>query len=103
MFLVDTQVHIWKDETPDRPWIAGARERMKKNGHRTEAFSYEECLEMMDEAGVDRVIIVPPSWEGDRIDYALDFWHRGDRDELLALDALARTRLRRREPKTGFV
>jgi predicted TIM-barrel fold metal-dependent hydrolase len=27
---------------------------------------------MMDEAGVDRAIIVPPSWEGDRNDYALD-------------------------------
>src|SRR5215467_8340670 len=29
-------------------------------------------LPMMDEAGVDRVIIVPPSWEGDRIDYGLE-------------------------------
>lgn len=72
MFIVDTQVHIWKDETPDRPWIAGARERMKLNGHRTEAFTFEECLENMDAAGVDRVLIVPPSWEGDRIDYALE-------------------------------
>jgi len=26
----------------------------------------------MNEAGVDRVVIVPPSWEGDRNDYALD-------------------------------
>ena len=25
---------------------------------------------MMDEAGVDRAVIVPPSWAGDRIDYA---------------------------------
>ena len=72
MFIVDTQVHIWKDEAPDRPWIKGARERMKLNGHRTEAFSHQECLELMDEAGVDRAIIVPPSWEGDRIDYALE-------------------------------
>ncbi|MFN0089198.1 MAG: hypothetical protein ACKVWR_02860 [Acidimicrobiales bacterium] len=30
----------------------------------------------------------------DRIDYAVDFWRRGGRDELLALDALARGRLR---------
>ena len=72
MFIVDSQVHIWKEETPDRPWIPGARERMKLNGHRTEAFSYEECLELMDEAGVDRAFIVPPSWEGDRINYALE-------------------------------
>jgi predicted TIM-barrel fold metal-dependent hydrolase len=26
----------------------------------------------MDEAGVDRAVIVPPSWVGDRIDYALE-------------------------------
>ena len=26
----------------------------------------------MDEAGADRALIVPPSWEGDRIDYALE-------------------------------
>src|SRR5262249_15631193 len=51
MFIVDSQVHIWKEETPDRPWIPGARERMKLNGHRTEAFTYEECLELMDGAG----------------------------------------------------
>ncbi|MDE2261710.1 MAG: amidohydrolase [Gammaproteobacteria bacterium] len=72
MFIVDTQVHIWKEETPDRPWLPGARARMKLNGHREEAFSYEECLQLMDEAGVSRVLIVPPSWEGDRVDYALE-------------------------------
>jgi predicted TIM-barrel fold metal-dependent hydrolase len=72
MFIADSQVHIWKEETPDRPWIAGARERMRLNGHRSEPFTYEECLENMDAAGVDRVAIVPPSWEGDRIDYGTE-------------------------------
>jgi predicted TIM-barrel fold metal-dependent hydrolase len=72
VFIVDTQVHIWKEETPDRPWIPGARERMRLNGHREEAFTYQECIDLMDEAGVDRVLIVPPSWEGDRIDYAME-------------------------------
>jgi hypothetical protein len=43
---------------------------MRLNGHREEAFTYQECLELMDEAGVNRVLIAPPSWEGDRIDYA---------------------------------
>lgn len=71
MFVVDSQVHLWLDESPDRPWVKGARERLIKNGHRTDAFTYEECLEHMDKAGVDRVMIVPGSWEGDRIDYAL--------------------------------
>ena len=28
MSIVDSQIHIWKEETPDRPWIPGARERM---------------------------------------------------------------------------
>lgn len=72
MFIVDSQVHIWKEESPDRPWIPGARERMKLNGHRLEPFTYEECIELMDAAGVDRALILPPSWEGDRIDYALE-------------------------------
>lgn len=72
MFIVDSQVHLWLDESPERPWLPGARERMIKNGHRTEAFTYQECLQLMDEAGVDRVMIVPGSWEGDRIDYALE-------------------------------
>lgn len=72
MFVVDTQIHIWKEETPDRPWVPGARERIRLNGHREDPFSYEEALELMDEAGVNRALILPPSWEGDRIDYALE-------------------------------
>jgi predicted TIM-barrel fold metal-dependent hydrolase len=72
MFIVDSQVHIWKDETAERPWIKGARERMALNGHRLEAFSYEECIGLMNEAGVNRALILPPSWEGDRVDYALE-------------------------------
>ena len=72
MFIVNSQVHIWKEETPDRPWIKGARERMRLNGHREEAFTYQECVALMDEAGVNRALILPPSWEGDRTDYALE-------------------------------
>ena len=37
-----------------------------------EPFSIEQLAPMMDEAGVDRAVIVPPSWEGDRNDYALE-------------------------------
>ena len=54
MFIVDSQVHSWREETPDRPWVPGARERMRLNGHREEAFTYQECLKLMDEAGVNR-------------------------------------------------
>ena len=34
--------------------------------------TYPDMLKTMDRVGVDRVIIVPPSWEGDRNDYALE-------------------------------
>jgi predicted TIM-barrel fold metal-dependent hydrolase len=37
-----------------------------------EPFGYDKLLPMMNEAGVDRVVIVPPSWEGERNDYALE-------------------------------
>jgi predicted TIM-barrel fold metal-dependent hydrolase len=72
MFIADSQVHIWLPEGPDRPWVPGARERIRKNGHREDPFSFEECLGLMDEAGVDRCMLLPPSWEGDRIDYSLE-------------------------------
>jgi len=76
MFIVDSQVHIWKAQSPQRPWVAHGRERMMSQGHKMEEFTYGECLRLMDEAGVKRVILVPPSWEGDRIDYALEACER---------------------------
>src|SRR5262249_57430875 len=40
--------------------------------HIPRPFSYYELLARMDEAGVDRVVIVPPSWEGYRNEYAME-------------------------------
>ena len=37
-----------------------------------EPFTIERLVPMMDEAGVDRAVIIPPSWPGDRNDYALE-------------------------------
>ena len=37
-----------------------------------EPFGFERLHTMMDEAGVDRVMLVPPSWEGERNDYAAE-------------------------------
>jgi predicted TIM-barrel fold metal-dependent hydrolase len=37
-----------------------------------EPFGYERLHAMMDEAGVNRVMLVPPSWEGERNDYAAE-------------------------------
>lgn len=63
--IVDAQVHFWKANTPDWPWVPGARPQLP------EPFTIERALPLMDEAGVDRVIIVPPTLN-DRNDYALE-------------------------------
>jgi L-fuconolactonase len=66
MLIVDSQVHIWAASTPERPWPA------RHSPHRPEPFSADDLLNEMNAAGVDAVIIVPPGWEGDRNDLALD-------------------------------
>ena len=65
--IIDSQVHIWAPETPERPWIQGGAARAQLS----EPFGYEDLLVLMNQAGVDRAILVPPSWEGDRVDFAL--------------------------------
>ena len=67
MLIVDAQVHIWGANTPQRRWPAG-----RSSPHRAQPFSKDDLLKEMDAAGVARVVIVPPSWEGDRNDLALE-------------------------------
>ncbi|MET4326521.1 putative TIM-barrel fold metal-dependent hydrolase [Bradyrhizobium sp. i1.15.2] len=63
--IVDSQVHLWPASTPERPWLPGAKPQLP------EPFIIERVIPLMDEAGVDRVVIVPPaSLEGERVDYA---------------------------------
>ena len=68
MLIVDSQVHIWGADTPDRPWRPGGAVQAQKPYPVTK----DMLLAAMDEAGVARVVIVPPSWEGDRNDLALE-------------------------------
>lgn len=68
MIIVDSQVHIWGADTPDRPWPPGRAAQAQKPYPVTR----DMLLTAMDEAGVNRVVIVPPSWEGDRNDLALE-------------------------------
>ncbi len=63
--IVDAQVHLWKADSPDYPWEPGAKPQLP------EPFTVERALGLMDEAGVDRVVIVPPALN-DRNDYALE-------------------------------
>jgi len=72
MLIVDSQVHIWAADTPERPWPAGQAAR----AHQPTPLTAENLLEKMDAAGVARAILVPPSWEGDRNDVALAAAHR---------------------------
>ena len=75
MMIADSQVHLWGDETPDRPWIPGGQERLRHMGHLT-SLGPDFLIGQMDEAGIDRAVIVPPTWDRDRIDVALQAWRR---------------------------
>jgi len=66
--VIDSQVHIWAANTPERPWVKG----MEGRAHLPEPLGAEKLLTWMDEAGVDAAILVPPSLEGDRNDLSLD-------------------------------
>ena len=68
MLIVDAQIHLWAADTPDRPWPPGGAQRAQKPYPVTK----DMALAGMNEAGVDRAVIVPPSWEGERNDVALE-------------------------------
>ena len=68
MDIVDSQVHLWGADTPDRPWPPGRASQAQK----PYPVDKESLLLQMDLAGVRRIVLVPPSWEGDRNDLALD-------------------------------
>ena len=64
--IVDAQAHLWTAETDDWKWVPGRKPQLP------EPFTIDKLVPMMDEAGVDRAVIVPPSWPGDRNDYAIE-------------------------------
>ena len=53
MLIADSQVHIWLDNSPERPWAGG-------KAHQQGALTAERLFSAMNEAGVDRAILVPP-------------------------------------------
>ena len=64
--IVDAQVHVWKAELADWPWIPGLKPQM------LEPLTIEKLVPLMDKAGVDRAVIIPPDWPGYRNDYGLE-------------------------------
>lgn len=68
MTIIDAQVHVWPPESPERRYVT----QDASKPHRPIPLTYDRLLEEMKTAGVDRAILVPPSWEGYRNDYALE-------------------------------
>jgi predicted TIM-barrel fold metal-dependent hydrolase len=68
MHIVDSQVHIWGADTADRPWPPGRAQEAQK----PYPISKETLLFQMDLARVTGMVLVPPSWEGERNDLALE-------------------------------
>ena len=69
MLIADAQVHVWAANTPERPWASGTRP------HRANPLTSEDLLREMNAAGVDRVVIVPPSLDGNRNDLSVAAAH----------------------------
>lgn len=69
--IIDAQVHVWRPESADRPWPAGGRE-WAATSHRSEPITGDGLLAEMAAAGVDRAVLVPPFFEGNRNGYALE-------------------------------
>lgn len=67
MLIVDSQVHVWAADRPDRRWPPPAH-GLKPAPHRDVPITADSLLTDMQGAGVDRALLVPPSWEGERND-----------------------------------
>ena len=63
--IIDSQVHVWKANTPERPWSYNTPQLERP-------FGYEDLLTEMKGAGVDAAILIPPGLEGDRLDFVLE-------------------------------
>jgi L-fuconolactonase len=59
--IFDAQVHVWRDPSDENPW----QREWYQRAHRFPALRGPELVRMMDSAGVDRAVLVQPSWAGD--------------------------------------
>ena len=72
MLIVDSQAHVWAADRPDRPWPKPGAGGRNAKPNRVVPLGYRELIREMDAAGVDGAILVPPSWEGEYNDLALE-------------------------------
>jgi len=64
--IIDAQIHVWWPNSPQRPWPEGA---VSLHG---EAYQTADAIKQLDAAGVQRAVLVPPSWTGIDNSYALE-------------------------------
>ena len=64
--IVDAQVHFWEPDRRDRPYNGISEPNLPH------PFGPEQMLPLMADAGVDRVVIVPPGFMDPHNDYALE-------------------------------
>lgn len=67
MTIIDAQIHVWSPNTSRKPWVAGSTPRSQGP-----ALSPEQALAVLDDTGVARAVLVPPSWVGEDNSDALD-------------------------------
>lgn len=65
MKIIDSQIHAWYPNTPERPWVPNALQPHLAD------FPIEKVLETIDAADVQRAIIVPVSCTGFDNEYSL--------------------------------
>jgi predicted TIM-barrel fold metal-dependent hydrolase len=65
MIITDSGLHVWQAPTPEKPWNLA-------KAHLKDPMSYEDLRLRMKEAGVDRAILVPPSFAGAYPEYSLE-------------------------------
>lgn len=72
--IVDSHVHIWAPHKSTRPWPRPETAKPHKAylGVSEYGMTKQMLIAAMDGAGVDRAILIPPSWEGHYNDLALD-------------------------------
>jgi L-fuconolactonase len=58
---IDSQIHIWRSDSPQAPWPDAGRAYAHRGGVSP---TPAELLRDMDDAGVDRAILIPPSFAG---------------------------------------
>lgn len=68
MIVTDAQIHVWEADRPGRPWPQPPRNKPQRDS----GFSAAEAIAEMDAAGVDRAVIVPPTWVGENNATALE-------------------------------